>query len=67
MNMHFEPERGDATAWQVIELRTDTRLAARLIATREGITIDVAEGFEIVTTLDTSDQPDAHVAFRERE
>ena len=65
MSMHFEREKEDASGYSVTELRTDTRLAARLIATRDGLTIDIADGFEV--ELDDNCRTDMHLAFRERE
>jgi hypothetical protein len=62
MNMHFEPEKGQGTAAQ-IELRTDTRLAAQIRATREGVVIELAEGFEFAA----SGAGEIHVQIRERE
>ena len=65
MSMHFEPEKGHGT-YSVIELRTDTRLAAQIRATRDGVVIDVAEGFEFANFRD-SDASEIHVSIRERE
>jgi hypothetical protein len=69
MSMHFEREPGETgkyTKHSVIELRTDTRLAARLIATREGLTILVAEGFEVGPHRDV-DMHEVHLEIRESE
>lgn len=62
--MHFEPEKGRDT-YSVIELRTDTHLAAQIRATRDGLVIDVAEGFEFGNVV--TSHPDLHLEIRERE
>ncbi len=63
MSMHFENEKEYPTA---VELRTDTQLAAQVIATREGITILIAEGFEIAPDQSGHDHQEAHIVIRER-
>lgn len=63
MSMHFEPEKGRGT-YSVIELRTDTKLAAQVRATRDGLVIDLAEGF---TFPAFDDADDIHIEIRERE
>jgi len=68
MSMHFEKQPGDPGAYAVIELRTDTALAATLRATRSGVSIDVSEGFKIAA-LRAGDElaNEFHIEIRERE
>jgi|HubBroStandDraft_4_1064222.scaffolds.fasta_scaffold02568_7 hypothetical protein len=66
MSMHFERATSDAGGYAEIELRTDTRLAATLRATRDGLAIDVAEGFEFGNVVATAPEP-LHLEIRERE
>jgi hypothetical protein len=64
MKMHFEREKEDSSGYSVVELRTDTKLAAKIRATRDGIVMDLAEGF---TFPAFDDADDIHVEIRERE
>jgi hypothetical protein len=66
MSMHFERATSDAGAYAEIELRTDTRLAATLRATREGLVVDVAVGFEFGNVVASASEP-LHLEIRERE
>jgi len=69
MSMHFERATSDAGAYAEIELRTDTRLAATLRATRSGVSIDVAEGFLIGGNAVAEDMrgSEIYIEIRERE
>lgn len=67
MSMHFERATTDAGAYAEIELRTDTRLAAQVLATRGGITICIAEGFALVPFASTTEGGEIHIEIRERE
>jgi hypothetical protein len=70
--MHFEPEKGQG-AYSVIELRTDTKLAAQLVATSGGLQILIAQGFGVAagSAIDGREismvAAEIHIEIRERE
>lgn len=71
MSMHFERERGNPAPYSVIELWTDTRFAAQVIATRTGVAIHLAEGFTVAGHQygagDREPGREIHIEIRERE